>query len=197
MSWFSNKKQHTKDCAITVFEETNVIIVDGDHYKKFNPEKEELDIIEKLARNNAELIKIVGRLAVPPNQKPLLVLTTIINNQVFIMSDIKLVLGTPKTGVFALLDNKTGNLITDASFSNQAVGANSNPEFATFAIDPANPNSPVGTPVAAGAGTVVFTASAGYTDPGDGSSQSGDFTVTKNFSVAPGADGVTLDVQFN
>lgn len=119
------------------------------------------------------------------------------NKNLKIMSDVSLVLGTPKTGVFQMTDNKTGLAITTAVFANQAAGANSNPGAATFAIDPANPNSPVATPVAAGTGTIVFTTDATWTDPGDGSSQSRTgLSVTKNFSVIASADGASFDVVF-
>lgn len=171
-----------------------IIIVEGQRYNKHehDNEKAELHIIERL-------LKLIEKLITPAkNTKPIFALTTIINNQKFIiMSDIVLALGTNKTGVFALLDNKTLQPISDASFSNQAVGVNTNPGAATFAIDPASPNSPVATPVAVGSGSVVFSADASYTDPGDGSSQSGTFSITKNFSVVATPDGASLDVVFS
>ncbi|MES1222437.1 MAG: hypothetical protein ABUT20_43485 [Bacteroidota bacterium] len=130
-------------------------------------------------------------------RKPFFVLISIINNQTFIqMADVKLVVGTPNTGIFALLDNKTLSVITGASFSNQAVGANSNPELADFSLDPSNPSQVIGSGKAAGSGSVVITTDASYTDPGDGSSQSGSFSVTKNYTVVASADGVSFDVQF-
>lgn len=129
--------------------------------------------------------------------KPIFALTTIINKQKFIyMADVQLVVGSPKTGIFTLIDNKTLLPITTASFSNQAVGANSNPEFASFALDTANPNNLIGTPIAAGSGTVVITTDASWTDAGDNSSQSGSFSVTKNYTVTPSADGASFDVVF-
>lgn len=112
------------------------------------------------------------------------------------MSDVQLVVGSPKTGIFTLIDNKTLLPITTASFSNQAVGANSNPEFATFSLDPANPSNLIGTPLAAGSGTVVVTTDASWTDAGDNSSQTGSFSVTKNYTVTPSADGASFDVVF-
>lgn len=193
--FLQNKKHTKKDCEVTVIEETNVIILEGEHYKKFNPEKEELEIIERLIGNNKQLIEIVGRLAVPPKQKPIFTLGTFINNKFYIMADVSLVLGTPKTGVFTLLDNKTGSPIA-ASFSNQSVGTNSNPEFASFSLDPANPNQVIGSGVAAGSGTVVISTHADYSDPGDGTAQSADFSVTKNYSVIASADGASFDVVF-
>lgn len=128
--------------------------------------------------------------------KPIFALTITIKNQTLIMTDVQLVVGSPKTGIFTLIDNKTLLPITTASFSNQAVGANSNPEFASFALDTANPNNLIGTPIAAGSGTVVITTDASWTDAGDNSSQTGSFSVTKNYTVTPSADGASFDVVF-
>ena len=126
--------------------------------------------------------------------KPILVLTTIINNQTFIMADITLTIGTIGTGNMALIDNVTGNPVA-ATFSNQAVGANSNPEVATFELNPANPNQVKGTAHAAGSGTIVISANGSYTDAGDGSVHTDEaFTVTKNFSVAVSPNGATFDL---
>jgi hypothetical protein len=111
------------------------------------------------------------------------------------MADVVLAIASPKTGIFTLIDNKTQQPIVSPTFSNQAVGANSNPELATFALD--GSGNAVGTGIAAGSGTVVFTTDASYTDPGDGSSQTvTGLTVTKNFTVLPAPDGVTFDVVF-
>jgi hypothetical protein len=163
-----------------------------------NNEREELQIIEKLIRNESKLIDIIDQLVAPPppNNKPVFTLSTIINKITYIMADISLELGTPKTGLFTLTDNKSGVVLTTAVFSNQALGANSNPEFATFALDPANPSHVIGTAIAAGSGTLVITTDASYTDLGDGSTKSGSFTVTKNYSVVASADGVSFDVVF-
>ena len=109
------------------------------------------------------------------------------------MADISLAIANPKPGVPQMTDNKTQLVIPGAVFTNQAVGANSNPELATFAFDGTNY---VGTGIAAGSGTVVLTAHAAWTDPGDGSAQDQDVTVTKNFTVLPSADGATFDVIF-
>lgn len=130
------------------------------------------------------------------DRTPIFALTTFINNQQLIMADLALALGVSKTGIFTLLDNKTLAAIPGVTFSNQAVGANTNPNAATFALDPANPNNVIGTPVALGSGSVVLSASAAYTDQGDGSAQTGAFSITKNFTVVATADGATLDVVF-
>lgn len=182
----------TKHKEVVHVDET-IIVIEGERYNKHDHDhdKAELHIIEKLLAIIEKLIKPVQ------NRKPIFALTIIINRQTFIMSDIVLALGTNKTGVFALLDNKTLQPIPDASFSNQQVGVNTNPGAATFAIDSASPNSPVATPVAVGSGSVVFSADASYTDLGDGSSQTGSFSITKNFTVVASPDGASLDVVFS
>lgn len=113
------------------------------------------------------------------------------------MADIAFKLGgANQTGVPQITDNKSGSAIT-ATFSALAVGSVSDATLATFAVDPANPNQIIGTPLASGTGTVVITAHADYTDPGDGSAQSVDLSVAKNFSVSAAPDGVTFDVVFS
>ena len=191
----SHNSPQTKE-VITINE--TVILVESQFYRKHDHETEELKIIGHLAQANRDLTKIIDRLlGEEKRQKPIFALTTFLNNQLFIMADIVLTLGTSKNGIFTLLDNKTLQPIAGVSFSNQAVGVNTNPGAATFAIDPANPNTPVGTPIAAGSGSVVFSTDANYVDPGDGSTNSASFSVTKNFTVVASADGVTLDVVFS
>lgn len=165
-------------------------------------EGEELEIIEQLVDNESELIGIIKTLTQPPENKPIFTISVVIQNQFYIMANVALVIGSPKTGLFTLIDNKTLLPISGVKYSNQALGANSNPEFATFALaltdpnDPTSLNSVVGTPVAAGTGTIVITTTASYNDAGDGSAQSGTFSVTKTFVVSASADGATFDVVF-
>lgn len=167
-------------------------------------EKEELKIIEHLLSNESKLIDIIDRLTTPvkPNNKPFFTLYTITNKQINLMANVALVIGSPKTGLFTLIDNKTLLPISPVTYSNQALGANSNPEFASFALtqtdpnDPASLNSVVGTPIAAGSGTLVIITDASYNDPGDGSAQSGSFSLTKAFTVVASADGASFDVVF-
>jgi|SRR6266404_6166526 len=174
-------------------------------------EKDEFKIIDRLLKNEermleneSRLLKVVEKLIPhhPTRQKPIFTLSLQIQNQTLIMANVALVIGSPKTGLFTLIDNKTLLPISPVTYSNQALGANSNPEFATFALaltdpnDPASLNSVVGTPIAAGTGTLVITTTAAYADPGDGSAQSGSFSVTKTFVVTPSADGATFDVVF-
>lgn len=151
--------------------------------------------VDRLAECNLELIRILSKVIRPAHNKPIFALTTFINNNQLIMANVSLVLGTPKTGLFTLLDNKTLAVLT-ATFSNQAVGANSNPELASFALDPSNPDQVIGTGIANGSGTVVITTHADWTDPGDKSAQSSDFSITKNYTVVPTADGASFDVVF-
>lgn len=108
------------------------------------------------------------------------------------MADVTLAIANPKPGVQTITDNKT-QLPVAATFTNSAVGANSNTDAADFTFDGTNF---VGTGKAAGSGTVVFTAHANWQDPGDGSTVDQDVTVTKNFTVLPSADGGTFDVVF-
>lgn len=162
--------------------------------------KEEMEIIKSLVKNEGILIeiveKLIDRLPRPEHEKPIFTFGIFLNNQFYIMSDISLTIGTPKTGIFTLLD-ANGAVITSASFSNQALGANSNPEFATFAIDPTTPTGLVATPIAAGSGTQVVTTDATWT-AADGTPQSGSFTVTKNYTVSTsGPSGATFDVVFS
>lgn len=166
------------------------------------PKRDHLwEIIKKQVDTIERLTKIIdkGHHHKKHRNKPIFALTTLINNQTFIMADIQLTLGaTPKDGVFALIDSVTGAILTGVSFSKQAIGANSNPSAATFAIDPADTtnNSVLPTPLAAGSGTIGFAATATYTDSTGAVQTDVPFTIVKNFTVVLGADGVTLDVIF-
>lgn len=177
--------------------------------KRSGKDKEFKELLEennRLWEENRRLTKIIEvmseRQHPPHHNKPIFNVYFEIKNQSNIMANVALVIGSPKTGLFTLIDNKTLLPITGVSYSNQALGANSNPEFATFALaqtdpnDPTSLNSVIGTPIAAGTGTLVITTTANYTDPGDGSAQSGSFSVTKTFVVQASADGATFDVVF-
>lgn len=183
--------KHKKEIEINEVNE-NFILIENIVYKKHDEQEE-----KRLTKIIERELQIIDRLT-KEHQKPILTLSTIVNNKTFIMADITLTLGgTPLTGVFTLLDAKDGSALA-ASFSNQAIGDNSNPEFATFALDASNNVIP--TAIAAGAGTIVLSSHADYIDKGDGSSQSQDFTVTKNFTVvagAPGPNGAVLDIVFS
>lgn len=159
-------------------------------------DRKELErLLEEALIEEQRLTKIIDKLINPQDNKPILTLSTIINNKTFIMADISLVLGVPETGIFTLIDNKTGAILTGVTFSNQTVGTNTNPSAASFALD-AN-NNVAASPIVAGTGQITITATGAYTDLGDGSSQTGNFSVTKNFTVTVSADGVTFDVQFS
>lgn len=152
--------------------------------------KEEIRII-------AQLVQIVDRLTDNKRHthKPIFALTIFINNQLIVMANITLVLGVPKTGIFTLLDASL-NPISGVTFSNQVVGTNSNPEFATFALDGSNPNNLIATPVANGSGVLAISTDATYVDPADGQTKTSSFTVTKNYTVGGTPGGVSFDVVF-
>lgn len=186
--WFKHKKRTVEVIEV---HETDFIIIEDRIYKRHD-ERE----IKRLTEIIEKETEIINRLT-KQQRKPILTLSTIINNKTFIMADISLTLGgTAPTGIFTLTDSKDGSVIA-ATFSNQQVGNNSNPEFATFSLD--GNNNVVPTAIATGSGTIDFSTHADYTDKGDGSSQSQDFTVTKNFSVVAVAtpDGATFDVVFS
>src|ERR1700743_3802924 len=124
-------------------------LIDGESYRKNDFEGQELKIIDKL-------VGIVDKL-IQSRNRPIFTLSINIQNQIYIMANVSLVIGSPKSGAFTLIDNKTLLPINGVTYSNQAVGSNSNPEFATFALDPSNPNNVIGTPISAGSGTVVIT----------------------------------------
>lgn len=126
----------------------------------------------------------------------ILELTTFKNKKITIMADIQLqVGGGNKLTNFTLFDNVTGQPISGVVFSNQQIVSNSNPSAANFVI-PANPNMVISQPLAAGSGVMVASATASYTDPGDGQAKTGSFTVTKNFNVLGAAHGASLDLPF-
>lgn len=150
--------------------------------------KTELEIIKEQAEIIEQLVKYQHR--------PIFTLSIKIQNQFYIMSDISLVLGTPKDGLFTLIDNVTGKPITGVTYSNQALGTNTNPGAATFSLD-ASGTSVTGTPVAAGSGTLGISTSAAWTDPATNTPQTGTFTITKNFTVGLAIDGVTFDIVFS
>jgi len=159
-------------------------------------------IIEEL-RYEVELLKTLIHKLLKNHNKPIFTLSIYVNNQTYIMADIVLNLGVSKTGNFVLIDNKTGNPLTGVVFSAQTLGTNSAPQFATFSLVQVDPNDPASfnavsaNPLAAGSGTIVISCHAAYTDPGDNSAQSQDFSVTKNFTVTASPDGVSFDVAFS
>ena len=112
------------------------------------------------------------------------------------MADLSLVLGINKSGIPQITDLKTGAVVSGAVFSNLVAQPSSNPEFATFAVG-SDGATFIATPVAAGSGTVSLQADVDYTDAGDGSTQHQTLTITKAFTVAQAADGVSFDVVFS
>lgn len=189
---FRNRKRYKKKEIVTYIEDTDFIVIKDDLYKKQDEDDDDQQhgIIKTL-------VAVIDRLTKPKKSKPIFVLTTIINNQTLIMADISLNVGQLVGGNMALIDNVTGNPVP-ATFSNQAVASNSNPEFADFFVNTTDPNRINGNGIAVGSGQVVITADGSYIDPGDGSAQSASFSVTKNFTVTSvsGPNGVTFDVVF-
>jgi len=110
------------------------------------------------------------------------------------MADINLQIGQLKTAGFVLIDNVTLQQI-NGTFSNQTILSNSNPQFATFSIG-ANPNYVNATGVQVGSGTVVISLHADYTDAGNGTAQSQDFTITKTFTVIGNPNGAHPELNF-
>lgn len=176
--------------------------------KKKNIEREREDLERFYERSMGEVwerhiiskqLRIIDQLTQghEPAKKPIFTLSIIIDKQTFIMPDIQLTLGaTPKgPGIFTLIDNVTGGVIA-TTFSNQQIGANSNPIVATFAFTDATLNTVTGTPLAAGTGTITFATEATYTDSLGSPQTNVQFTQTKNFTVSLGADGVSFDVVF-
>lgn len=162
----------------------------------FNYHSDPKEIFLKIVAEQVGIIDRLTRNAEHKRERPIFALLTLINKTQFIMADIKIVAGTPVSGLFALLDNKTLAPLTGVIFSNQAVGFNTNPEIATFSID--GDGKLAGANVTtSGSGKVTVTTDAAYTDLGDNSAQSGSFSVIKNFTVVPSLDGVTFEVIFS
>lgn len=180
---FENHKHNKKDCEVTVIEETNIIVVEGQHYKKWNPEKEELDIIERLIKNNKSLIDIVGRLATPSREfRTRLVLTTILDNNttVQIMS-ITLNANQFSLDTISLIDSDTGNAVA-ATFANQSFSS-SDPSVFTSVQDSSDPNSTRDTAVGAGSASLNISAEATYTDGNTGQSVTKTLTLVVDVTV--------------
>lgn len=166
---FNNHKHTKKDCEITVIEETNVVIIEGDHYKKWNPEKEELEIIE-------HLVKIIERLTQPQKQRTRLVLQTILqNNTIVQIMSLKLNANQFSLDVLSLIDSDTGAAVA-ATFANQKYES-SDPNVFTSVQDATDPNTTKDTAVGAGTANLNVSADATYTDANTGQS------VTKSLSL--------------
>lgn len=157
MNWpWSHNKHRKEEKEIIFVEQTDIIIVEDCHYKKFNPEKEELDIIEKLTKNNEKLIELVGRLAIPPAKKVKQVLVQIINNNKFIVMSVSIASNQKASITLSLVDADTLQPIT-ATFVDETETSD-NPAAATADTT----NGIVG--VAAGTGNITSVATWTYTD---------------------------------
>jgi hypothetical protein len=94
-----------------------------------------------------------------------------------------------------VVDKVTGNYVS-ATITNVTV-QNNNPEFATAAPNPNNPNSIRVTPVAEGSGTAVVSCTVSYVDPGDGQTKTENKTIVISFTVIGAPHGVKLSLTFN
>lgn len=166
---FNNNKHSKKDCEITVIEETNVIIVEGQHYKKWNPEKEELEIIEKL-------IRIIDKLTnKPPHQKVKQVLINILNNSKFIVMSVSIASNQKAAIILSLVDADTLQPVT-ATFTGESETSD-NPAAATADTI----NGIVG--VAPGTGNITSVATWTYTDSNTGQPVTVQLTTITPFEV--------------
>lgn len=111
------------------------------------------------------------------------------------MADITLTIGQILGGNLKLIDAVTGNEVS-ATFSNQQVSQNTNPDAANIFVNPTDQNRINAQGLAVGSGTVQISAHADYVDAGNGLPQSHDFTITKTFEVVGNPNGVTFVVNF-
>lgn len=140
-------------------------------------EQEELEIIEKLLRNEAMLIHLVDKLTpvLPKFQRTHLVLTQIINNQTIFAMNLSLLFpGGNSAGTLALLDENLAP-ISGATFAN-IVLSGLDGSVASATTD--NVSSVTVTPVAVGTQTLIIDTDVSYTDTNVGAT-----TVHKTVSV--------------
>jgi hypothetical protein len=94
-----------------------------------------------------------------------------------------------------VVDKVTGNYVS-ATITNVTV-QNNNPEFATVAPNPNNPNSIRVTPVSEGNGTALVSCNVSYVDPGDGQTKNEAKTIVISYTVIAAPHGVKLSLTFN
>jgi hypothetical protein len=94
-----------------------------------------------------------------------------------------------------VVDKVTGSYVS-ATITNVTV-QNNNPEFATVAPNPSNPNSIRVTAVAEGNGTALVSCNVSYVDPGDGQTKNEAKTIVISFNVIAAPHGVKLSLTFN
>lgn len=156
-------------------------------------EKEAFEIIERLLNNESTLLHIVERLIPkePIRNKVRLSLITFINKSKFQIMALNLSGTQSAQGLLGLLDTVT-NLPVVASFS--SVTATPDSGFISATVNP--DNSITATAVTPGAGNLVVSALASYTDS-TGAAQSQTLTVAIPVTVAQAtADAVALTVTF-
>lgn len=125
--------------------------------------------------------------------KPVLALTININNSNYIIMNTTLTLGINAFSNLVLLDAKTLLPHTEAVFTGQSATSDS-PQFATFTMDPDVANQVDATPVAVGAGNILLSTTATYTDSNSNLEVTALFTATIPFNVAQGAEGLILSL---
>ncbi len=111
------------------------------------------------------------------------------------MADITLTVGQNIGGAVKLYDNVTNNEI-NAVFASTSID-NSNPEFATFSVNPSFTNVINGTGISSGSGTVTITTTVTYTDAGNGVEYTETKTITKTFEVIGSPNGTHLELDMS
>lgn len=144
-----------------------------------------LKIIEELT----EIIKTLVHKETYKHRPILALATTNLNN---IIMNTTLTLGLNATSTIILVDNKTLLPVT-ATFTEQTASSD-NTSVATFVIDPSTPTQVDATPVAAGTGNIILSATASYTDSNTGQPVTQTFTATYPFTVVVAAEGLTLSL---
>ncbi|HEV3223891.1 MAG TPA: hypothetical protein VGZ90_13475 [Puia sp.] len=129
----------------------------------FGKEKKELiDIIDNLSVTVMKQAGAISDIVSSKNQNVRLVLTTSINNSIFIIMSINLSAKQFSIDSLGLVDTDTG-LAVVATFANQTFTSD-NPAIFTSTQDPANPNQSKDVAIAAGNANLLATADATYTD---------------------------------
>lgn len=183
--FWGNHRHKKKDCEVTIIEETEIIIVEGQPYKKHNPH--DIDTIERL-------VKIVDRLTKP---KPVhLVLTENSNNTKSIIMSLSIVSNQFSLGTLELIDSNSLSHI-DASFSNQSFSSSDDAIF-TASQDGTDPSTVKASGVSAGEATLNYSATTTYTDANTGQSVTKDLSGTTPVTVTAVVteQGVSLVVNF-
>lgn len=164
MGLFGNHKHYKEKKEIVFIENTEIIKIEDDFYKRHYPGED-----ERLEKIIERLVGIIDKLTKPSQHENVrLILTTILNNNNSILEIMALNLnvGQSSTDVLGLIDTDK-NVPVVATFANVSF-TSSDPTIFTTTQDPSNPNQSVDTAVAAGTANLVVTADASYTDANTG-----------------------------